>query len=107
MASLFVSNDTVYFSASYGKNDELFAYTFPDKKLWLIAACNREGVGKYEPSVNNKNIAWSTFTAEGYRLDQTPKNELQFKEISPEYPDKNTPSFGITALQKTNSNLLY
>jgi hypothetical protein len=103
----FLLNDTVYFSYSYLKNDELFAYTFPDKKLWLIANINEQGVGKYQPCVNNKNIVWSTFTAEGYRLNEAAKNEFQFKEINPDYPDKNTRSFGITALQKTNSNLLY
>lgn len=100
-------NDTVYFSSSYRKNDELFAYTFSDKKLWLITLLTGEGVGKYQPSVNNKHIVWSTFTAEGYRLHEAAKNEFQFNEIKTAAAGKTTSDFGIASLQKTNSNLLY
>ncbi len=102
-----IFNDTVYFSYSYQKNDQLFAYTFSDKKLWRINYKIREGIGKYQPSVNDGNIAWSAFTAEGYRLQEVKKNGVQFEEVKPAYLDKNTSSFGITALQKTNSNLLH
>ena len=54
-----------------------------------------------------ENIIWTSFTAEGYRLKEVAKKEVQFEEMKPDYLDKNTSSFGITALQKTNSNLLY
>src|SRR4029079_9687743 len=99
-------NDTLYFSASYHKNDGLFAYTFSDKKVWLITHLSKNGVGKYQPSVNNENIVWSTFTAGGYRLEECAKNELQFKEMSTGYHDHDRSDFGINALQKTSSNLL-
>lgn len=103
----YLFNDTLYFSYSYQKNDELFAYTFADKKLWKIKYAQKKGIGKYQPSVNAENIIWSAFTAEGYRLKGVSKKDLQFEEMEPGYLDKNTSSFGITALQKTNSNLLY
>lgn len=103
----YILNDSIYFSYSYQKNDELFAYTFSDKKLWRINYNAEEGIGKYQPSVNEGNIVWSAFTAEGYRLKEVAKNDVQFEEINPEYLDKNTSSFGITTLQNTNSNLLY
>ena len=103
----YLFNDTLYFSYSYQKNDELFAYTFSDMKLWKIKYEQDAGFGKYEPSVNAKNIIWSAFTAEGYRLKEVSKKAVEFKEMEPAYLDKNTSSFGITALQKTNSNLLY
>ncbi|MEP6926354.1 MAG: hypothetical protein ABI834_01905, partial [Ginsengibacter sp.] len=103
----YLLNDTLYFSYSYQKNDELFAYTFSDKKLWLITHTTEEGIGKYQPSVNKENIVWSTFTANGYKLKEVAKNKVQFEEMKPGYLDKITSGFGITALQKTNSNLLY
>lgn len=103
----YLSNDTLYFSYSYPKNDELFAYTFADKKMWKIKYEQEKGIGKYQPSVNTQNIIWSAFTAEGYRLKEVSKKEVQFEEMKPDYLDKNTSSFGITSLQKTNSNLLY
>jgi hypothetical protein len=103
----YLFKDTVYFSYSYQKNDELFAYTFSNNKLWRIKCNAEEGIGKYEPSVNDNHIVWSDFTADGYRLKEVAKSEVRFEEMMPEYLDKNTYSFGITALQKTNSNLLY
>ena len=103
----YLLNDTVYFSYSYHKNDELFACTFSDKKLWRITGMAEENVGKYQPSVNRESIVWSTFTAEGYRLKEAPRNEVGFVEINAEYFDKDTSGFGITTLQKTNANLLY
>ena len=48
----YIQNDTVYFSYSYQKNDELFAYTFADEKLWRIECGGEEGIGKYQPSAN-------------------------------------------------------
>ncbi|MDQ6890760.1 MAG: hypothetical protein M3Z56_10850, partial [Bacteroidota bacterium] len=102
-----IKNDTIYFTNSYQKNDELFAYTFADKKLWQLVYNSGKGVGKYEPSVNDSFIMWITFTAEGYKLIQASKKEVEFREVNPEMMDKNTSSFGITSLNNTNSNLLY
>ncbi len=100
-------HDTLYFSCSYQKNDELFAYTFSDKKLWKIKYEQENGIGKYQPSVNTQNIIWSAFTADGYRLTEVSKKQVQFEEMKPDSLDKKTAIFGITSLQKTNSNLLY
>ena len=102
-----IVNDTLYFSYSYHKNDELFAYTFLDKKLWEINYEQQKGIGKYQPSVNRDKIIWSAFTAEGYRLQEVAKKAVTYEEKKPEILDKNTSSFGITVLQNTNSNLLY
>ncbi len=102
-----VLNDTIYFSYAYQKNDELFAYTFSDKKIWLIHANNQSGLGKYHPSANNQSIVWSSFTAEGYRINQIKKNDLKFIEMAPEKLQSATSSFGITALNNSNANLLY
>lgn len=103
----FFQNDTLYFSYSYKKNDELFVYTFRDKKLWLIRSDQEKGLGKYHVSANDSNIVWSTFTAGGYRLQKIFKNQLQFNEINTDNLQKITSSFGITAINGINSNLLY
>jgi len=101
-----IYHDTIYFSYSYEKKDVLFAYTFSDKKIWEIEAENTNGLGKYYPSVNDLNIAWSSFTANGYRIQKVAKSDLKFIEINPDNMSKVTSSFGITALNNTNSNLL-
>jgi hypothetical protein len=99
--------DTLYFSYSYKKNDELFAYTFSDKKLWLVSSEDEHGLGKYHVSVNDSSIVWNSFTAEGNRLQKSSKHQLQFKEINIDKLQKITSSFGITAINNTNANLLY
>jgi hypothetical protein len=103
----FAWRDTLYFSYSYKKNDELFAYTFQDKKLWLIETENEQGLGKYHVSVNDSNIVWSSFTAEGYRMQKLSKQSLTFTEINTGNLTRTTSSFGITATNNTNANLLY
>lgn len=102
-----ISNDTIYFTNSFQKNDELFAYTFTDRKLWKLVYNNGTGLGKYQPTVNDSLIAWATFTTSGYKLVTIPKKDLAFEELNIVTMDKNTSSFGITSLNNINSNLLY
>lgn len=101
----YIRKDTLYFSSSFQKNDELFAYTFQDEKLWRIQTNVASGFGKYHPSVNDSQIVWNSFTAEGNRLHQISKTSLQFIEIN--FSNfENRLDFGITATQNTNVNLL-
>jgi hypothetical protein len=101
-----IYRDTLYFSLAYKKNVDLFAYTFSDKKLWKLDVGNSIGIGKYHPFVNGGNVGWSTFTAEGYRIEKVAKSTVGFEEINPENLQERISNFGITALDKTNANLL-
>ena len=101
-----IFRDTLYFSYSYGKNDELFAYTFSDKKLWRIETNNNTGLGKYHPSVNDSNIIWASFTAEGNRLQQSSKQNIHFIAINSDDLQNTVSDFGISAIHKTNAALL-
>lgn len=101
-----VYRDTLYFSYSYSKKDELFAYSFADKKHWIIETPEVAGVGKYAPSVNDESIAWHTFTANGNRIISLPRNQLSFIEIPAHKLNRITSDFGISSLSKTNANLL-
>ncbi|HEY5368478.1 MAG TPA: hypothetical protein VIJ75_05735 [Hanamia sp.] len=100
-------HDTLYFSYAYRRNDELFAYTFQDEKLWRIETDTEQGLGKYQVSVNDSHIVWSSFTSEGYRMQQFKKQSLHFEEIPFAQLEKVTPNFGIAATGKTNAHLLY
>jgi hypothetical protein len=101
-----IFHDTLYFSYSYEKNDELFAYTFSDKKIWRIETGNEEGLGKYHPSVNNSNIVWYSFTADGNRLQQSPKQNIRFIEMNSNDLQNPISDFGVSVLHNTNANLL-
>ncbi|HSN09184.1 MAG TPA: hypothetical protein VLS85_09100, partial [Hanamia sp.] len=102
-----IFNDTLYFSYAYKKKDDLFAYTFSDQKLWLIEAANPQGIGKYHPFVNANYIGWTSFTAEGYRIQKILKSSVLFKEISKSDLEENISNFGVTVIDKTNAGLLY
>ncbi len=102
-----IQKDTVYFTNSIHKTDELFACTLADKKLWKVVSDNDSGLGKYEPVANDSSLAWATFTAMGYKLIVVAKKDVVFEELNPKTIDKNTSSFGITSLNNINSNLLY
>ena len=101
-----IYKDTLYYSFSYLKEDELFAYTFLDKKSWKIETPEVEGVGKYAPSVNEEFIAWHTFTANGNKIITLQKNRLSFNEIPTNELIGIMPEFGNSSLTKTNANLL-
>ena len=102
-----VYKDTLYYSYSYSKKDELFVYTFSDKKSWKVVVPEVEGVGKYAASVNDENIAWHTFTSNGNRIISMPLKQLSLVEIPAAKLIRITSDFGISSLSKTNANLLY
>ena len=101
-----VFNDTVYFSAAHGENDLLFAVSLKNKKIFYLQSLSKNGIGYYQPSISNHQIAWTTFTANGFRLQVVDKNTVQWQEIVPEQFAGKTSNFGISVHDKTNSNLL-
>ncbi|MEP7251063.1 MAG: hypothetical protein ABI683_01750 [Ginsengibacter sp.] len=102
-----IYQDTIYFTSSFQKNDELFAYTLASKKLWRIVYDDSVGLGKYEPAVNDSMIAWTTFTSAGYKLDLIKKSDVVFEELNQNNLDENTSSFGVASINNLNSNLVY
>lgn len=102
-----ISHDTIYFSASNNETDNLYAYTLSEKKLFLLQTKNNEGIGYYYPAISNNKLAWSTFTANGYKLQLLDKLLISWKAVNPDQFNIPTSSFGISALHKTNTNLLY
>ena len=99
-------NDTIYFSGSLHKTDNLFAYTIADRKIYLLQPAVENGLGYYQPAASENKIAWTTFTAYGYKIQEAEKSSLTWRQVSPEDMKIPTSDFGITALSKSNSNLL-
>lgn len=102
-----LSNDTVYFSASAAAEDKLFAYDITGKKLFELITKNAgDGLGKYQPSAIENKLIWTTFTANGYRLQSSDISSVQWKLIAPQSIQQPLSEFQINALTKTNANLL-
>ncbi|MEP6594757.1 MAG: hypothetical protein ABJA71_02375, partial [Ginsengibacter sp.] len=100
-----ILNDTIYFSASHGKEDKLFAYCAETKKLYILEFPN-EGLGYYHPTVTNNKIAWTVFTANGFRLIETDKALIKWTHIEEKDFTYDVSSFDITAINKTNADVL-
>jgi len=74
-----VNNGLIYFTATYEGNDDVFAYRMNDKKLFKIS----DGpLGNYYVNAGQGKITWSSFTAEGYQLQQIAEKDIQLKEVN-------------------------
>ncbi|BAU53988.1 TolB family protein [Mucilaginibacter gotjawali] len=99
-----VKNDTVYFSATLGIDDRLFAFSLKTGKLFELKNYNLDGsIGNYQPAVSNHKFAWVGFTAFGYRLNEWDKSKLDWADIEPAAARGGLSDFGISALTRDGS----
>jgi hypothetical protein len=103
-----VKNDKVYFSATAGKTDALFALSLTDKKLYRLQnAPLNASIGNYQAAIAGDKIAWVGFTAYGHHINQSNNSEVQWQPVSGEGIPGALPDMGITALGKGDAaNLL-
>ena len=73
-----VSEGVVYFTASYEGNDDVFALQLTDKRIFKIS---NGPLGNYYVNVAGGKISWSSFTAEGYQLQQQSLTAITRTEI--------------------------
>ncbi len=63
-----VSNSSVYFTASYHGNDDVYMLRLSDKKIFRVSDGPQ---GRYFVHTAHRQLIWSAFTAEGYQLQQS------------------------------------
>ncbi|RCH55978.1 hypothetical protein DJ568_04295 [Mucilaginibacter hurinus] len=103
-----VQGDTVYFTATEGKDDKLFALSLKDRKLFKIDHPAMEsGIGVYQPAISASKIAWVSFTAYGNQIQQVDKSAIWSTEISPDIFNTPLPDYHINSLAASRAaNLL-
>ena len=75
-----IENNTVYFTASFNGNDDLYALKLKDKKLFQLT----EGfTGNYYVSVWGDSLVYSKFTTKGLQLQKRLLSAMNFSEVSP------------------------
>ncbi|MDB5229441.1 MAG: hypothetical protein JWN76_246 [Chitinophagaceae bacterium] len=79
MGNFYVNSDTVYFTASYTGNDELFALNLNNQKIYQLTDSE---IGNYFPAVSGNQVTWSAFTANGYQMQSAALNEMKWKQVS-------------------------
>jgi hypothetical protein len=77
---LSVENGTIYFTAAYEGNDDIYALRMKDRKLFKII---NSVSGNYFVNAADSVLTWSAFTAEGYQLRQMNKQDIVWAEINP------------------------
>jgi hypothetical protein len=98
-----VQKDTVYFTATTGLNDRLYALSITDKKLYRLQSDTLQyGIGNYEPSVAGNKLAWVSFSAYGYQLHQANKQSLEWQPMDVASPGSLS-EYNITALKKDSA----
>jgi hypothetical protein len=88
-----VNNGVIYFTASYGGNDDVFALRMNDKKIFKIS---NGPLGNYFVNAGNGKLTWSAFTAEGYQLKQTEEKDIVWNEVSMAATDDLTEKYKVS-----------
>jgi hypothetical protein len=98
-----VNNELVYFTASFGGNDDVFALRLNDKKIFRIT---NGPLGNYFVNAGNDKITWSTFSADGYQLKQLEPKDITWKEIAVTDEEALTTSFPVSYSNEFHDILL-
>jgi len=95
-----VRNDIVYFTATSGINDRLYALYINSGKLYELKNEQQPGyIGNYQPAVSDKKFALVGFTAVGYQISELDKKDLKWEEAGSAIPGSLS-DMGITSLGK-------
>jgi len=101
MGNPVVQHDTIYFTAADNGYDRLFAVTLSDRKLYQLAM-PAKGIGSYQPAVTDNKIMFTSFTADGYRLQEAGKTTTGWNVVSKEQWEQAITTFKID-LSKSNA----
>ncbi len=74
-----IDGDVIYFTASYGGSDQVFALRRSEKKLYQLTDWP---LGNYFVNVKEGKMNWSVLTADGYQLQQVNLSEVTWKPVS-------------------------
>lgn len=78
-----VQGNTVYFTAAT-TTEKLYAYDIDTRKLFALNSDSLSAtIGNYQPTVSNNKLAWTSFTAYGFKVHQINKSDISRTEIPP------------------------
>lgn len=91
-----VKGDTVFFTASNGEYDRIFALNLTSLRLFQLPG--RGITGLYQPVVNDKSVIYSRFTASGQRIESIPLNSSSWQPLDKAFFSRDLPDFGVSKL---------
>ena len=84
--------DTIYFTAAYNANDDLYAHSLKDNKLFQLTS---DQTGNYYANAFGCRIVYSHFSSTGLRITAADKNMLQWTEVSAAMLTKPRDQYGV------------
>jgi hypothetical protein len=79
-----IHGNTLYFTASFAGNDDLYAYRLNERKLFQLTSGK---TGNYYSTVQNDSLVWSKFTTMGLQLQQRSMQKMLWKEVPLKAPE--------------------
>jgi len=76
---LFPEEGSIFFTAGFSGNDQLYNYRLSDRSIWQVTA---GGIGKYNVHAANGKLYWSEPTAEGSQIRVVSRDPTGWKKIS-------------------------
>jgi hypothetical protein len=100
-----VKGSLVYFTATSGISDKLFALSPSTGQLYQLRDANT--INKYQPAVSFNKLAWVQLTATGYELNQADLSAVKWDEVSARKIPGGLSDFNVSALKRdTSTDLL-
>lgn len=97
-----VDSGTVYFTASYLGNDDVFALRMSDRKLYRLT----DGpLGNYFVNAAHGKLTWSAFTAEGFQLQQEDLAKASWTPVRESATETLLPKFAVDQPEHTGNIL--
>lgn len=99
-----IEGDMVYFSATSGRDDKLFALSLNTNKLYeLKSDALQSSIGNYQAAISTDKLAWVGFTAFGWKTYELNKKNIKWEPLPDGHIPGSLPDFGITALRRDSS----
>lgn len=94
-----IDGDRIFFSASYNGADNVFAIRRGDGQIYQITDWPS---GNYFVNVAHGKMTWSSFTADGYQLQQLDESKLQWKPVTEMKADTLVAPFAVSHSNEIN-----
>lgn len=75
----YVQNDSLYFTAGYDGGDHAYMLSLTNNNLYKIAASAQ---GNYNLHAGHNKIAWSSFNAEGFNIEQKDISSITWQPVN-------------------------
>jgi hypothetical protein len=98
-----VQGDMIYFSKTSGLNDKLFTVNITTNEVYEVTGLPKGLIGYYQPAISQNKLAWTSFTAAGYQVNEAGRKLIQLTPINKSQVFSALPDMNISVLEKDSA----